>query len=68
MDINGKMWRQSPCHLYLIEIPQGLPVQPKRSSKLVCIKKNTKVWWEWSTLVSHLLTYLFMPTQYKLEL
>ncbi|XP_052050777.1 E3 ubiquitin-protein ligase RNF213 isoform X2 [Apodemus sylvaticus] len=34
MDINGKMWRRSPCHLYLVEIPQGLSVQPKRSSKL----------------------------------
>ncbi|XP_028640286.1 E3 ubiquitin-protein ligase RNF213, partial [Grammomys surdaster] len=34
MDINGKMWRRNPCHLYLVEIPQGLSVQPKRSSTL----------------------------------
>ncbi|XP_029401802.1 E3 ubiquitin-protein ligase RNF213 isoform X2 [Mus pahari] len=34
MDINGKMWRRSPCHLYLVEISQGLSIQPKRSSKL----------------------------------
>ncbi|XP_055448252.1 E3 ubiquitin-protein ligase RNF213 isoform X2 [Psammomys obesus] len=38
MDINGKMWLRNPCHLYVVEILQ----QPKRSSKLVPIKKNKK--------------------------
>ncbi|XP_047401153.1 E3 ubiquitin-protein ligase RNF213 isoform X1 [Sciurus carolinensis] len=34
MDISGKMWLRNPCHLYIIEIPEGSPVPPKRSSKL----------------------------------
>lgn len=34
MDINGKMWRRNPCHLYVVEIPQAHSVRPKRSSKL----------------------------------
>ncbi|VTJ74161.1 Hypothetical predicted protein [Marmota monax] len=34
MDISGKMWLRNPCHLYIIEIPVGNSVLPKRSSKL----------------------------------
>uniref|UniRef100_A0A8D2D6D2 E3 ubiquitin-protein ligase RNF213 n=1 Tax=Sciurus vulgaris TaxID=55149 RepID=A0A8D2D6D2_SCIVU len=34
MDVSGKMWLRNPCHLYIIEIPEGSPVPPKRSSKL----------------------------------
>ncbi|XP_058417797.1 E3 ubiquitin-protein ligase RNF213 isoform X3 [Diceros bicornis minor] len=34
MDINGKMWRRNPCHLYIVEILEGNSALPKRSSKL----------------------------------
>nr|XP_044602039.1 E3 ubiquitin-protein ligase RNF213 isoform X2 [Equus asinus] len=34
MDINGKMWRRNPCHLYVVEVLEGNPAPPKRPSKL----------------------------------
>ncbi|XP_045155456.1 E3 ubiquitin-protein ligase RNF213-like [Echinops telfairi] len=33
MDVNGKMWLRNQCHLYVIEILEGTPVLPNRSSK-----------------------------------
>ncbi|XP_075418440.1 E3 ubiquitin-protein ligase RNF213-like [Tenrec ecaudatus] len=33
MNVNGKMWLRNQCHLYVIEILEGTPVLPNRSSK-----------------------------------
>lgn len=35
MDVNGKMWRRSPCHLYVVEILQEKSALPRRPARLV---------------------------------